>query len=127
MLEEWFKAAIADASGVSVWPLQASEKARPPFVVYQRTATERERYLDGPAIMPVVNFDLVIIAESFVESRELSNKIREGVPNFRDQHIKTTISDCWLEDESDDEPIEFSGDEAPWYVVKHTWNVRHEE
>ena len=127
MLEEWLRMALADASGVTAWPLQASELQEPPFIVYARQATERERVLDGPAPAPVATFEVMIFAEGFQEVRALAAKVRVGVPNFKGGPAGTTILDIWLEDESDGEPVEFPGDEKPWHVAAHTWVVRYIE
>ena len=127
MVEEWFRAALAAAAGVKAWPLQAGEYQMPPFIVYERQSTERERHLAGPSGLALATFNVAIFSEAYADARRLARLVCDHTANFKAETPGVTILDAWLEDESDGETIESPGDEKPWFQVSQTWLVRYSE
>ena len=127
MIEQWLHKMLADTSGVTVWPIQAAESAKPPFAVYDRTSTERERTLDGCCGVALGTFTVGLASEGFEETRQISARLAAGLPKFKDDTFGVTVTDAWIEDEIDGEPIEFTGDERPWYTATFTIVLRYSE
>lgn len=127
MVEEWFRAAVQDSCGASIWPLQVGELIKPPFGVYERQEAFYERHLDGPAGIPVVTFGLMLVAESYAEIRRLATLVRMKLPDFKGYQPDFRLLDAWIDGEVDGEPIEYPGDERPLFTVNQVWNVRYSE
>lgn len=79
MIEKALKAKIESISdGVKSYPLQAPEDCKTPYIVYQRSGTDRVPTLDEQG-MYKVGFQLTIAEKSYTKMVELRAKIRNGI------------------------------------------------
>ena len=125
--EQWLHASIEAATGLRAWPADVPEGERPPFVVFARTATERERYLPYPSGSPVATFEVLVFAESYLEGKHIADRIRRECDNFTGEFDGVTIQEASLSDERDGEPVEFGGEGKPTYSVEMTFLIRFAE
>jgi len=125
--EQWLRAALETAGMCRAWPVQASEDAVPPFLVYGRTGTVRERVLPDSIRAPVATFQVAVYAETYIGAKDLAAAVRRGLDNFQGTAEGVTIGHAYLVDESDGEPVDFAGEGKPTYAVMMTFEVRYQE
>lgn len=122
MIEEHLHKALVEATNAGVWPLQASDKARPPFVVYGRSGMDTEATFGGDDLV-IFTYEVVIVAETYAEARSMAEKVSAGLPDFKGGPPSANVLEAFLEDDSDGDPIELPGDEKPWHSVNQTWKL----
>ena len=124
--EAWLVDAI-NSTGAKGFPLLVPEQLEPPFVVYQRTGTEREYDLEGPTTPAVATFDLMVYADTYLDVKEWANRVRLAVHNFTGLANDVNIQWTAITGETDDDPVDFAGEGKPTYVVNLTLEVSYEE
>lgn len=125
--EQWLRAALESAVPCKVWPVQASEEAVPPFLVYARTGTHRERSTYGAIESPVATFAVAIYDDSYLSGKDLAAEVRAGLDNFKGDAYGVTIEHVFLTDESDGDPVDFAGEGKPTYSVQLVFEIRYTE
>jgi hypothetical protein len=125
--ETWLRAAIEDATGCRTFPVQAAEAAATPFVVYQRTGTERERSTMANPGVPVATFSIVVYADTYTGAKELAERVRLAVDDFQGEEGGVRIERATLTDEADGDVVDFAGEGKPTYSVVLTFEVRFRE
>jgi hypothetical protein len=125
--EQWLRATLEAASGCRVFPVIAPENSLPPFVIYQRTLTTRERITTENVCVPVATFAVWIHADTYLEGKDLADRVRLGVDNFKGVTQTVTIERAFLTDESDGEPVDFAGEGKPTYTVQLQFEIRYRE
>jgi hypothetical protein len=124
--EKWLKSAL-EASEVDAFPLVVPEGTEPPFIVYSRTGTARERDLDGTVGSPVGTFQVEIYADGYLESKEIADLVRAQANNFSGSADGVTIQWSHLAEESDGDPVFLDGRDRPTYLVQQTFEITWEE
>lgn len=124
--EAWLKDAIEEAD-VDAFPLTVPESTLPPFVVYARTGTARERDLDGTVGSPVGTFLVEIYTDGYLEGKELADAIRAQVNNFSGSAGGVTIQWSHLAEEADGDPVFLDGRDKPTYLVQQTLEITWQE
>lgn len=89
--------ALLRATCPNVYPVNAPQGAKPPFVIYTRVSTPRLRDFDGPTGNAMPTFRVDAYATDFDKARTLATAIRKKV----DGHSDDDISDCMLVNEQD--------------------------
>lgn len=127
--EQWLKAAIEAASGCDAYPLIAQEGAALPYVVYGRSSTSREVVMStsNVGVRPAAEFSVEIYAQTYSETKTLSDAIRQSCHNFNGTANGVTIRLSLLVEERDGDPVFFDGQDRPTFVVEQTYQVRWEE
>ena len=125
--EAWLRSAIEEAAGCPAYPLQAPETLAPPFVLYSRTATERERDLEGSVGAPRGTFAVEVYADGYADGKALADLVRGAVNNFSGTEDGATIEDVELNEEADSDPVFFDGRERPTYVISQTYTITWQE
>ena len=125
--EQFLKESIEAAAKIGTWPLFAPEGVAPPYAVYRRGATVRERYMDGQAGQPKADFEIEIYADGYIAVKELAEAIRIACDTFKGQAGALTIDDVQLTDERDGEPVFLEGRDKPTYMVAQTYSIRWTE
>lgn len=125
--EKWIRSAIEDATDVPAYPLDVPESIAPPFVVYSRTDTIRERQLDGLVGHPVGTFQVDIYADGFDAVKDLADAVRQALHNFNGETGGLTIETTDLTSERDGSPVYIEGREKPTYLVEHVYAIRWQE
>lgn len=122
--EAWLKSKMESATGCSVFPLVVPEGASPPFVVYVRSGTERERTLNDYVGDPQGTFPVTIYADAYIQTKEIADQIRAAVVSFQGTESGVEIIEVALADESDETPEFFDGRDTPTYVLTQTYFIR---
>jgi hypothetical protein len=125
--EQWLRVALEDAARCRVFPVMAPENSLPPFVIYQRNGTVRERVTVDRCRVPVATFSVWIHTETYLEGKRLADEIRLGLDNFKGEAGGVTIQRAFLADEMDGEPVDFAGEGKPTYTVQMLFEVRYLE
>jgi len=125
--EQWLRAALETATGCRVFPVMAPENSLPPFVVYQRNGTVRERITTANACVPVATFAVWVHCETYLEGKDLADRIRLGLDNFKGDAGSVIIEHAFLTDESDGDPVDFAGEGKPTYTVQILFEIRYRE
>lgn len=125
--EKWIRSAIEDATDVPAYPLDVPESIAPPFVVYSRTDTLRERQLDGVVGHPVGTFNVEIYADGFDAVKALADQVRTALHDFNGQWNGLIIETTDLTSERDGSPVYVEGREKPTYLVEHVYSIRWQE
>ena len=122
--ETWLRGAIETAAGCQAWPLAVSEGVSPPFIVYRRASTLRERSLLQSMESPVASFNVWIVASSYIAAKELAELVRLGVDGFKGSGGGLTIDHAYLTDESDGDVDYDEGQDKPTFTVQQTYEIR---
>jgi hypothetical protein len=125
--EIWLRGAIEKAAGISTFPVQAAESAVPPYAVYMRTNTNRERTTMNNAGIPVAAFTVTVYADMYGEGKELAESIRRAVDNFKGTASGVTIERCFLVDEADGDVVDLAGEGKPTFSVVMSFELRFRE
>lgn len=125
--ETWLRGAIEAATGCRTYPVQAAELAATPYVVYQRTNTNRERTTMANAAIPVAAFSVVVYADTYTAVKELAERIRLGADNFKGEADGVIIERSHLVDEADGDLVDFAGEGKPTYSVVMSFEIRFRE
>jgi len=124
--EAWLRGAIEEAD-VPAYPLVCDEGTAPPFCIYSRTQTDRERSLEEPAGHPVGTFTLEVYADGYATVKALADAIRQQVQNFNGTVDGCTIDETFLVNEVDGDPVFLEGRDRPTYLVEMTLGIRWQE
>lgn len=125
--EAWLRVAIEEAADCPAYPLVAPETLAPPYVIFSRAGTTRERNLGGSFPTPVGQFSVDVYADGYADSKALADLIRSAVNDFSGEAEGATIQSVELAEELDGDPVFFDGRERPTYVVSQTYLIRWEE
>lgn len=126
--EAWLWKAIEEATGVPTHPAYVPRGAVPPYVVFARGGTARDRHTRGNAGVPVASITAMVVAGNYLLAKQLANRVRLAVDG------KTVADDdggeiksVALVDESDADPEMYAGDDRPTYAVNLSFDVRFTE
>lgn len=125
--EEWICGAIDAATGLATYPHFAPDGAELPYVIYQRSRTDREKTLDGTTVGIVGTFAVVIYADTYSLSKTISEAVRLAVDNFNGPGGGLTIARVEITDERDGDPVFFEGRDTAVFVVEQTYTIEWEE
>lgn len=125
--EAWLHKTIETAAGCKAYPAYVPRTADIPFVLFNRTSTQRERYLGDQAALPVATFSVVAYATTYLGAKQLANRIRLAVDNFSGVSDGVTIERAYLTEEADGGPEFFEGEDVPTYSVESTYEIRFHE
>lgn len=125
--EAWLRVAIEEAADCPAYPLVAPETLAPPYVVFSRAATARERRLGGSFGVPAGTFSVDIYSDGYADCKALADLVRSAVNDFSGTAEGSTIDDVELTEEADGDPVLFDGRERPTYVVSQTYVIRWQE
>ena len=109
------------------YPMMAPEGVRPPYAVYGRQNTQRERYMADSALVPKSDFGVAIFAPTYANVKDLADAVRRAMDNFTGTHDGCEILECFLTEEADGSAIEYEGETKPSYTVEMTFAIRFRE
>ena len=69
--EAWIRATIEAESSVDAYPMVVPEGTVPPFIIYSRSSTTRERAMDGTLGGPAGQFAIEIYCDSYSAGKEI--------------------------------------------------------
>ncbi len=127
--EAWLWKAIETATGVPTHPAYVPRGAVPPYVVFARGGTLRERHVRGNAGVPIASITAMAVAPNYLDAKQLANRVRLAVDG---KTVATEDGSPWimsvaLTDEADADPELYAGDDHPTYAVNLTFDVRFTE
>lgn len=123
--EAWLKATIEDAAGCSAFPLVVPEGTVPPFVVYNRASTDRERTLDDYYGDPQGTFNVEIYADGYIQAKQIADNVRAACHAFQGVSSDgVEIVESLLASEADGDPEFMEGRDTPTYVIVHEYFIR---
>jgi len=134
--ETWLHPAIEAAlNAINAWPVAMTGDSDPPYVIYRRETTLRELVLQdtlsGTPVAdenpPVATFTLEILADSYLQAKQMANAISGALHRFTGPADGLTIDWCLQDDERDAEAVFLEGREVPTYIVEQTYRVSWSE
>lgn len=125
--EGWIRNAIEDGAGCPAYPVAAPGNAAPPYVLYSRNGTDRERNLDGSVGSPVGDFAIEIYSDGYLQGKGLADLVRAALNDFSGEADGATIDHVDLTEESDGSPIYLDGRDVPTYVISQSFTIRWQE
>lgn len=128
--EAWLWATIEAATGHKAYPANVPrENTPPPYVVFSRERTTRDRHLMNNGGVPVASIVVVCVSLKYLDAKSIANTVRRAVDSARDVPIPGggMIESVALVDEADGEPVQYGGDDAPLYSVVLSFDVRFTE
>lgn len=93
---QYIKSRLDTIGNVETYPVIATEGAKDPYIVYQRTGLEESRTKDGQ-VYDEVQYDILVASQSYKRSVELIQQVREKLrpcklEDFRISDVKTVDS-----------------------------------
>jgi len=125
--EQFIKESIEKAAQIDTWPLFAPEGVQPPYAIYRRGSTSRDKYLGGQAGQPLAEFEIEIYADTYHQVKTLAEAVRVATDTFKGQVGALTLDDVQLTDERDGDPVFLEGRDKPTYMVSQTYSIRWTE
>ena len=125
--ESWLAVTLAKSAGCPAYPAYVPDVPLP-FVAFRREGTERERYLEGSAAVPLATFEVNVYAAGYLEAKTIADRLRLGVDNFAGLGEGCIITDTRVTAEADGDPEFNQGEDSPAaYVVNMTVEIRFRE
>jgi hypothetical protein len=109
------------------YPIMAPEGVRPPYALYGRMNTNRERTMKAQALVPKCDFRVEIYATTYADVKDAADQIRVATDNFTGTWDGCEIMECYLTEEADGAAIEYEGETKPAYTVELTFAIRYRE
>ena len=129
--EFWLRDNLADVTGSKAFPVMCTDDTvQPPFSVYSRIATDRERVTDAPSgYTGAVDalFEVNIVTSTYMQGKELVETLRQKITNFRGDYEGCYITWATIADQQDAAPEEKDGESQPDYVQQMTIRIRYRE
>ena len=134
--EKWLHPAIEAAlDDVYAWPIAMTGASDPPYVLYAREATVRELVLEdtldlvpeADELPAVATFGLQILADSYLQAKEIAAAISADLHRFTGPGGGGTIHWCLHDDERDSDAVFLEGREVPTYIIEQTYRVSWSE
>jgi hypothetical protein len=125
--ETFLRNKIETASGIDAYPMAAPSAAVPPFVVFSRVGTTRERTLGGTTDTAIGMFSVEIFSDGYADGKDLADLCRASIHSFSGTVDGLVVMDASIEDESDSEPTYFDGREVPTYQISQSYKIFWEE
>ena len=95
--------------------------------MYARTATSRERALDGTVGAPLGTFAVEMVADGYLASKQLADLVRDALMDFSGVSDGATIDEVDLAEESDGDPVFLDGRDVPTYIAQQVYIIRWQE
>jgi hypothetical protein len=115
--------------GFRIYPLIAPTSAEIPFVVYQRTAIEREGTLglSGVSGVPKVTVAFEIYGVTYEEARTAANAMRAALDGWTGTHYGVVVSRVSADQETDELAALDGGELPPVYQVTQSYEILWQE
>jgi hypothetical protein len=127
MIEKKLVEKLQEVTGLSnrVFPLIAKQGQEVPFVVYDRTATNRDKTLTGFDGLVEVSFQLDIHEKTYSNLKTVSQNVITKLKSFEGQTWGTyKIQSCEIDNEIEDY---FDDDDVKWYVSFIDFTIIYKE
>ena len=127
MIEKKLVEKLQEVTGLSnrVFPLTTKQGQEVPFVVYDRTSTERQKTLTGFTGLVEVSFQLDIHEKSYANLKTISSNVISKLKTFEGQTWGTyKIQSCTIDDETEDY---FDDDDVKWFVSFIDFTITYKE
>lgn len=118
---------LARLIGFRVYPIVAPVSAALPFVIYQRSAIERNQTLSVPVGVPRVSVQVDTYAATYEQAREIADALRQNLDGWTGSAYGVEVKHVALESERDGF-VQLDGSELPpVYQVNQTFDVSWQE
>ena len=127
MIEKKLVEKLQEVTGLSnrVFPLIAKQGQEVPFVVYDRTATNRDKTLTGFDGLVEVSFQLDVHEKTYSNLKTVSQNVITKLKSFEGQTWGTyKIQSCEIDNEIEDY---FDDDDVKWYVSFIDFTIIYKE
>jgi hypothetical protein len=125
--EVFMRDLISGAIGGSAYPVMAPDSARPPYAIYGRQSTNRDRNVLDSDMVPEAVFAVIGYAETYMATKTMAADIRAAMDNFTGTHSGCEILTVFTIDEADGQPVEYEGESKPAYTTEITFQIRYRE
>ncbi|WP_022682137.1 tail completion protein gp17 [Sphingobium bisphenolivorans] len=78
----FYSALSAQTGTTKVYPVLAPETAVAPFVVYQRTGTQRDLAVDGPTGLAIASYRVDVYATSLKAAKNIADDVVTGLSQY---------------------------------------------
>jgi hypothetical protein len=120
-------ASVSAVVGSRIFPLAASHSDPLPYIIWKRTGITREHSLAGPIGTPTVSLEMLLVAVTYEQVRELADKVRLVLDGYGGSLNNVEVKHVYLEQEADDFIQLAGGDLPPVYTVTQTYNIIWQE
>jgi hypothetical protein len=127
MIEKKLVEKLQEVTGLSnrVFPLIAKQGQEVPFVVYDRTNTNRDKTLTGFDGLVEVSFQLDVHEKTYSNLKTVSQNVITKIKSFEGQTWGTyKIQSCEIDNEIEDY---FDDDDVKWYVSFIDFTIIYKE
>lgn len=118
---------VARLVGFRQYPTGSVVGEQLPFIAWRRTGIGRTQTLQAPAGLPRVTLDLAVYAATYESAREVADAVRVVLDGYGGSVLGCNLSQCSLENETDDLVTLAGGDLPPVYQVTQTYDVWWQE
>jgi len=117
MIEKKLVEKMQEVTGLSgkVFPLMAKQGEQTPFIIYDRTSTNRDMTLTGLSGLFEVSYSIEIYDKTYSAMKSVSNNVLEKIKSFQGQTWGSyKIQSCVIDEQFEDV---FDDDDVKWYVT----------
>ncbi|KXU30653.1 hypothetical protein A0J57_20120 [Sphingobium sp. 22B] len=107
----FYAALTAQTGTIKVYPVLAPENATAPFIVYQRTGTQRDIAVDGTTGLVIASYRIDVYSTSLKAAQNIADDIVRGLS----QHATAPINYIRIDNEFD--ASDLSGDPKLFRII----------
>lgn len=107
----FYTALIAQTGTIKVYPVLAPESAIAPFIVYQRTGTQRDLAVDGTTGLVIASYRIDVYATSLKAAQNIANDIVTGLSQYEAAPIN------YIRIDNDHDASDLSGDPKLFRII----------
>lgn len=100
----FYSALSAQTGTTKVYPILAPDNAKAPFIVYQRTGTQRDLAVDGPTGLLIASYRVDVYATSLKSAQNIADAIIDGLSQY------TTAPINYIRIDNEHDASDLSGD-----------------
>jgi len=123
-LEGWpgLDAFVGSGQTARIYPLNTPERPDFPLILIQRISTTRALEFEGAEPMADTRFQLDLVAEKYIQTRQMSELVRGALHGFSGALGSSFIYSSLLDNEQDD-----YSDKAGLYRAILDFKIKHQE
>lgn len=118
---------VARLAGFRQYPNGSIVAEQMPLIAWRRTGVGRTQTLQAPAGIPRVTIEFSVYASTYEAGREVADAMRSILDGYGGEVLHCTVSQCSLENESDDLVTLAGGDLPSVYQITQTYDVWWQE
>lgn len=110
-----------------VFPMNAPEGTKPPFVIYSKSSGEMIKTMDGISKTRSGSYEIDILSDSYSQLQTLFLAVKAKLSSFIGRSIGTGSSGVFVQSVRYDNMIELYENEVNWYRINLEVRIYFEE